>query len=140
MEILLLDPEVAWGKFKILAWFAALSIVLVYVVLRVEAYMKCKSLTVKSVVLKCSFLPILFITVGYIEHLDRFYSFAIQPNGNVILNYVFPEGKKVALQPEKAWIDHDRAGCAVYIKAQGERYKSVMSVRSSKCRQAVEAI
>ncbi|PSV35409.1 hypothetical protein C9J44_13120 [Photobacterium sp. GB-27] len=140
MEILLLEPDVSWGKFKILAWFAALSIVLVYVVLRVEAYMKFKSLTVKSIVLKCSFLPVLFLTVGYLEHLDRFYSFAIQPNGNVILNYVFPEGKKVALEPEKAWISHDRAGCAVYIKAQAEHYKSVMSIRVSKCRQAVDAI
>ena len=139
MNIELLPLDIAWMKFNFFAWFSALSVVIVYIVIRIEADIKHKPLTLFPVLLKCAFLPVIFLTTGYQSHLNRFYAVEWGDSAHTAkLHMVYPKGRYIEIHPIGTRYIYDKSSCGVAIITAREKYKSVLTRKKEHCKVIIE--
>ena len=137
-QILLLEPAIAMGKFKLMCWLAAIGCVLAYAGGRIaEARAGRKRLSSAKVILIVMIVPVWLVWYGYHTQLNRFYQISLKDNGQLLLHFVYPETKQVLLESGAASISRfSHTQCQLVITASPDIFKSVPTLNHDACKLA----
>lgn len=140
-EILLLDPDISSGKFRLMTWLAVMAFVITYIAGRVINDKRGRTASVRKAVFIAALFPLLLVWYGYSRHMNTFYQISVPTSGPLRLDYVYPEGKQRWLTADYAGVKWQRGGqCSLVIDVGDERLVSVMTIDKAACRRAQKAI
>ncbi len=140
-EILLLEPGISIGKFKLMVWLAVTAFVVTYIAGRVINNNRGRTASVRKAAFISALFPLFLVWTGYGTHMDTFYRVTVPESGALTLDYVYPEGKQRQVIADYAAVKWQRgAQCSLTIDSEGERLVSAMTVNKDACRQAQKAI
>ncbi|MGI2259278.1 hypothetical protein [Shewanella sp. GXUN23E] len=141
MDILLLAPEVALGKFKLMLWLAAVAFIVTYFAGRVLGDRRGRTRSVSKAVMIAALLPVFLVWQGYRLHLDVFHHVGISDAGKVSLGFVYPAGKTLAVEVMTVTLQWQRGSqCVLELNTREGELRSVMTVDRKACRTAYQSL